>query len=150
MTVRPMLTRTPRNASAKDHLLTRGVTLWRCIADDYEQLILLGKYENGTRLPAETEIAAHYGVNRHTVRHALAALAERGLVVARRGAGVFVRHAPTEYPLGRRRSRTRAPRRWISRSRCGVWQGSCYLKFTGRGVPEAAPRRYDLSSCIEY
>jgi hypothetical protein len=37
-----MLTGTPRHASAK-HLLTRGITLCRCIADDCEQLILLGK-----------------------------------------------------------------------------------------------------------
>jgi GntR family phosphonate transport system transcriptional regulator len=41
-------------------------------------------------------------VNRHTVRHALAALAEQGLVHSRRGAGVFVAQRPTDYPLGRR------------------------------------------------
>lgn len=95
-----MLTRTPRNASAKDHLLTRGVTLWRCIADDYEQLILLGKYENGTRLPTETEIAAHYGVNRHTVRRAMAELAERGMVQSERGSGTYVKTDKLDYRIG--------------------------------------------------
>ena len=56
-----MLTRTPRGSSNKNHLLARGVMLWRCIADDYEQTILVGKYENGAKLPAESEIAARYG-----------------------------------------------------------------------------------------
>jgi GntR family phosphonate transport system transcriptional regulator len=102
MTVRFMLTRTPRNASAKDHLLTRGVTLWRCIADDYEQLILLGKYENGMRLPTETEIAAHYGVNRHTVRRAMAELAERGMVRSERGSGTYVKTDKLDYRIGAR------------------------------------------------
>jgi GntR family phosphonate transport system transcriptional regulator len=36
------------------------------------------------------------------VRHALAVLAEAGLVQARRGAGVFVTSVPTDYALGRR------------------------------------------------
>jgi len=97
-----MLTRTPRNVSAKDHLLTRGITLWRCIADDYEQMILLGKYENGVRLPAETEIAAHYGVNRHTVRRAMAELAERGLVRSERGSGTYVKTDKLDYRIGAR------------------------------------------------
>ncbi|MEP1254332.1 MAG: UTRA domain-containing protein, partial [Alphaproteobacteria bacterium] len=42
------------------------------------------------------------GVNRHTVRHALKAMAEGGLVHARRGAGVFVTLTPTDYPIGKR------------------------------------------------
>ena len=46
--------------------------------------------------------AAGFALNRHTVRHALADLAARGLVHPRRGAGVFVTGQPTEYPLGRR------------------------------------------------
>ena len=41
-------------------------------------------------------------MNRHTVRRALAELADQGLVYARRGAGVFVTTVPTDYPLGRR------------------------------------------------
>ena len=51
--------------------------LWRCIADDFEQAILVGKHDNGSKLPAESEIAARYGVNRHTVRRAMAELGPR-------------------------------------------------------------------------
>ena len=47
-------------------------------------------------------MSSRFGVNRHTVRQALAALAEAGAVHARRGAGVFVTAMPTDYPLSRR------------------------------------------------
>ncbi len=61
-----------------------------------------GQYAPGDKLPTEARLAARFGVNRHTVRHALAALAEEGLVHSRRGAGVFVAQKPTDYPIGRR------------------------------------------------
>src|SRR5690242_10036862 len=77
-----------------------GVTLWRRIADDFEQAIATGAFRAGDRLPAETEIAGRFGVNRHTVRRALAALAERGLVRAERGSGTFVEAQRLAYPIG--------------------------------------------------
>ena len=56
----------------------------------------------GDKLPTEAELARRFGVNRHTVRRALAAMREDGLVHARRGAGVFVKASPVAYRLGRR------------------------------------------------
>jgi GntR family transcriptional regulator, phosphonate transport system regulatory protein len=97
-----MLTTTRRRPDNKNNLLARGVTLWRCIADDFEQAILIGKYANGARLPAETDVAARYGVNRHTVRRALAELVTRGLVYTERGSGSFVRTDKLAYPIARR------------------------------------------------
>lgn len=97
-----MLTRTPRGSSNKNHLLARGITLWRCIADDFEQMILIGKHDNGERLPAESEIAARYGVNRHTVRRAMAELSARGLVRTERGSGTFVKTDKLDYRIGQR------------------------------------------------
>src|ERR1700730_10815480 len=58
----------------------------------------------GERLPGENEIAETYRVNRHTVRRALATLAERGFVRAERGSGTYVEAPRLAYPL---RSRTR-------------------------------------------
>src|ERR1700730_6085001 len=58
----------------------------------------------GERLPGENEIAETYRVNRHTVRRALATLAERGFVRAERGSGTYVEAQRLAYPL---RSRTR-------------------------------------------
>lgn len=76
--------------------------LWREIAGTLEDEIGRGHAHAGDRLPTEAELAARFGVNRHTVRHALADLAARGLVRSRRGAGVFVTGRPVDYPLGRR------------------------------------------------
>lgn len=72
---------------------------WRQIADTLRDEI--ATLPTGTRLPTEAELARRFGVNRHTVRRALAALAEAGQVHARRGAGVFVLAPPMEYPLTR-------------------------------------------------
>lgn len=82
----------------------QGITLWRRIADSIERAMADGTYAAGSRLPGETEIADLYGVNRHTVRRALAALAERGLVRAERGSGTYVEPPRIAYPL---RQRTR-------------------------------------------
>jgi GntR family phosphonate transport system transcriptional regulator len=76
--------------------------IWSAIATTLTEEIAAGHYRPGARLPTEAALAARFGVNRHTVRHALAALAERGLVHSRQGAGVFVAQRPTVYPLGRR------------------------------------------------
>jgi GntR family phosphonate transport system transcriptional regulator len=79
-----------------------GVTLWRRIADDLERAIAGGAHASGERLPGEIEIAARFGVNRHTVRRALAELAARGLVRAERGSGTYVEAKRLSYPIGAR------------------------------------------------
>jgi GntR family transcriptional regulator, phosphonate transport system regulatory protein len=76
--------------------------IWSAIATTLTDEITSGHYRPGDKLPTEAALSARFGVNRHTVRHALSALAERGLVHSRRGAGVFVVQRPTDYPLGRR------------------------------------------------
>src|ERR1700748_2489918 len=81
-----------------------GVALWRQVADGIERGIADGTFAAGDRLPGETEIAKTSRVNRHTVRRALATLAERGLVRAERGSGTYVEAQRLAYPL---RSRTR-------------------------------------------
>jgi GntR family phosphonate transport system transcriptional regulator len=81
-----------------------GVALWRQVADGIERGIADGSFAAGERLPGEMEIAETYRVNRHTVRRALATLAERGLVRAERGSGTYVEAPKLTYPL---RSRTR-------------------------------------------
>lgn len=77
-------------------------SIWKSIADTLLAEIGEGHYRPGDRLPTEAQLAARFGVNRHTVRHALASLTETGLLHARRGAGVFVASEPQTYPLGRR------------------------------------------------
>jgi GntR family transcriptional regulator, phosphonate transport system regulatory protein len=84
--------------------ISSGVALWRQVADGIERGIANGTFAAGEKLPGEMEIAETYRVNRHTVRRALAALAERGLVRPERGSGTYVEAAKLAYPL---RSRTR-------------------------------------------
>jgi GntR family transcriptional regulator, phosphonate transport system regulatory protein len=76
--------------------------IWTSIAATLTAEIAEGLYGPGDRLPTEAGLALRFGVNRHTVRRALAGLSEAGLVHARRGAGVFVAARPTDYQLGRR------------------------------------------------
>jgi GntR family transcriptional regulator, phosphonate transport system regulatory protein len=76
--------------------------IWKSIAATLQAEIASGHYRAGDKLPTEAELSLRFGVNRHTVRRALAEMASGGLVAARRGAGVFVAMTPTDYALGRR------------------------------------------------
>ncbi|MEU3460704.1 GntR family transcriptional regulator [Streptomyces sp. NPDC006733] len=60
-------------------------TMYRKVAADLRQAIADGAYGSGGRLPAESELAARYGISRGTVRQALAVLRSDGLVTSRRG-----------------------------------------------------------------
>lgn len=55
-----------------------------------EALILRGILRPGERLPAERELSDRLGVSRPSLREALSNLQDRGLLVSRAGAGVFV------------------------------------------------------------
>ena len=76
--------------------------IWTSIAQTLRHEIASGHYVEGDKLPTEAALSARFGVNRHTVRHALKSLGEDGTVHARRGAGVFVTSTPTDYAIGRR------------------------------------------------
>lgn len=76
--------------------------VWKTIAAALTDEIAAGIYPAGGKLPTEAQLSQRFGVNRHTVRRALAQMAEVGVLFARRGAGVFVATVPTDYPLGRR------------------------------------------------
>jgi len=91
-------------ADRREAAATAGVSLWRRVADEIEQAIARGSFQPGSRLPGEIDIAGRFGVNRHTVRRAIAALAERGLVRAERGSGTYIESRRIAYPI---RPRTR-------------------------------------------
>ena len=76
--------------------------IWQAIATRLRDEIADGIHRPGDKLPTEAALATRFGVNRHTVRQALAALAAEALVRPRRGAGVFVTATPTDYPIGAR------------------------------------------------
>lgn len=79
-----------------------GIARWRRVADAIRQEIADGTLSD--RIPPESRLAQRFGVNRHTIRRAIAALAGEGLLRAEQGRGTFV-NRPAErlvYPVGAR------------------------------------------------
>lgn len=76
--------------------------VWKEIDAALRKDVAAGRYGPGDKLPTEAALATRFGVNRHTVRRALAAMQADGLTLSRRGAGVFVAAKPVTYPLSRR------------------------------------------------
>ena len=64
-----------------------GVT---AIVVEIREAIEDGHYAHGQRLPAERELATHFGASRTTVREALRQLEQSGLIIRRIGSGTFV------------------------------------------------------------
>ena len=71
------------------------------IADDLRERVGRGKFAAGRLLPSEAELSGAYDASRVTVRKALEALREEGLVDARQGFGWFVAADPLRQSLGR-------------------------------------------------
>jgi len=66
------------------------------LARSLEERILSGELKAGTRIPTESELCCDWGLSRMTVRRAIGALSERGLVRGERGRGTFVINPRTE------------------------------------------------------
>lgn len=64
--------------------------LYLQVKDKLAQEIEAKRYKYGERLPSEPELAAIFGVSRSTLREAIRALAQEGLVTIKRGLGTFV------------------------------------------------------------
>lgn len=80
-----------------------GVALWRQIADGIRHGIASGLANEDGRLPPEAQLAERFGVNRHTVRAAISALAHEGVLQSEQGRGTYVRRQKRlSYPIGER------------------------------------------------
>lgn len=82
-------------------LAIEGLPLWRQIEGAIAADIAARVYPPGERLPTEQALAARFGVNRHTLRRAMAALEARGLVSIEQGRGSFVQDPVLDYAVGR-------------------------------------------------
>ncbi len=80
----------------------QGEHLWQQVENILLQRIKSGQFEGGDRLPSENELASQFGVNRHTVRQAIAALVQRGVVFKRKGSGSWLVPDMVDYPIGER------------------------------------------------
>jgi GntR family transcriptional regulator, phosphonate transport system regulatory protein len=80
-----------------------GIAAWKQIADRISRAIDAGEFDDTGMVPPETQLAEHFGVNRHTVRSAIAALAEDGLLRRVQGRGTLIeKRERLVYPVGRR------------------------------------------------
>lgn len=80
-----------------------GVALWRQIADRMRLAINNGDFDETGMMPPEVTLASRFGVNRHTVRSAMAALAEEGIVRPIQGIGTRIeRRDRLRFPISRR------------------------------------------------
>lgn len=114
-------------------LATTGVTRWRQIELALAADITGGLWQPGDRLPTESQLAERFAVNRHTVRRALQALAEQGLIRIEQGRGTFVQNNVLEYTLG---PRTRFSEAVLSQNRT---PGSRFVSSdSGPATPEEA------------
>lgn len=68
----------------------RGGLVGRVI-EDLRDDIAAGRFEVGSKLPSQAELAARFSVSRPVIREAVASLQADGMLESHQGAGVFVR-----------------------------------------------------------
>jgi GntR family transcriptional regulator, phosphonate transport system regulatory protein len=76
-----------------------GITLYAQIAEVLEREYVR-QGAAGDRLPAEGELAARFGVNRHTLRRAVDELIAEGMLERQHGVGIFITDQLLDYRVG--------------------------------------------------
>ena len=68
--------------------------LYRVVSQTLRERIANGPYQHGSRIPGVDELAKEFGVSTITVRRAIRDLTLEGMVIGRRGLGLFVASRP--------------------------------------------------------
>jgi DNA-binding GntR family transcriptional regulator len=76
-----------------------GVALYEEVKADLTRRLAAGEFAPGVKLPSEAGLAQDYGVNRLTVRRALADLVRTGVVRTEHGVGTFVREPTVRHQI---------------------------------------------------
>ncbi len=79
-----------------------SLPIYAQIAEEIRNEIQKEMYQVGDRLPTEAQLSQHFGVNRHTLRRAIAELKNEGLLRVDRGRGTFVAATPIHYTINSR------------------------------------------------
>ncbi len=80
-------------AKPKTSFVSSRIPLYYQLENVLREKITSGSYGDGEQLPTEIELIEEYGVSRITVRQALAALAEDGLIETQAGTRNLYRRA---------------------------------------------------------
>jgi GntR family transcriptional regulator, transcriptional repressor for pyruvate dehydrogenase complex len=107
----------------------RGTNAFEATVEQLATTVRLGVLADGDRLPPERELAGALGVSRATLREAIAALREAGLLVTRsgRGGGTMVTHEPAAQGPSRDKVTREQARRRVE-SRCDHYRDSLVLR----------------------
>lgn len=87
------------DSSERETSITYRTPIYLQLREIVRNKIDEGEYAPGTAIPSENELASLYGINRITVRSAVDALVNEGLLRRVQGKGVFVVGAKIEQPL---------------------------------------------------
>ena len=120
-------------------LSRRDIPLYRQLDAILRDQIAGGVLRPGDRFPAETALCVQYGVSRATVRQALEALEEDGLIDRTAGRGTFLRAAPNRPPAGRSRIA------WRDFATKGAARGGTELRFGAQVPPAIVARELKLA-----
>lgn len=60
------------------------------IAEELEDSIFIGAFQEGEQIPSTTEISAMWKINPHTVLKGMNVLVDEGIIFKKRGLGMFV------------------------------------------------------------
>lgn len=85
-------------------MIDEGKPLFLQIADAIEESILDGSLDEGGRAPSTNELAAFYRINPATAAKGVAMLADKGILLKRRGIGMFVAPGARGILLAERRT----------------------------------------------
>lgn len=80
----------------------KGTSIWKQIENTLRSEIMAGAIAPGQRLPSEAALAERFGVNRHTVRRAMAELSTQDIVQVENGRGAFVTEKVLSYKIDKR------------------------------------------------
>lgn len=70
---------------------TNPIPLYVQVAEWLENMIKEERFQSGTKLPSESELAQKFQLNRNTIRQAISLLVQKGFVEKQKGVGTFIR-----------------------------------------------------------
>ena len=78
--------------------------IFRQFAEELEEGILKGIFEEETQIPSTTEVAVKFKINPATANRGVNRLVEEGIIYKKRGIGMFVAPGAREKIISKRRS----------------------------------------------
>ncbi|MBT1167171.1 GntR family transcriptional regulator [Bifidobacterium simiarum] len=113
-----------------------GVPLYLQVAEQIEVAILTGEFAEGTQVPSTTAISATYRINPATVLKGMNLLVDQGLLVKRRGLGMFVADGAQQ------RARGKGRMRFLGERVAEIAREAVTLGISLDDLTEAMARRY--------